>query len=562
MDDNNMLLNIDNYDNTIKKITKQKLSKEFLIIDFIDKYNILNKINPSVKLNKIFLLILEKYFINNNKQDKSLILAKLCKTIDNDNILNYIVKLLGNQKLELHQDDNKLTAIDYLIYRGKLNILDKLLDNAINLEFINFEENSLFYLIETCETDNIIGLILKIIDKGNVHNIYDKFNNNIILKLLQHFKFNKKLDIKALSSVIDTFDIFEQNIFKDSIYSIAQSKIGENIKLLFKNSYLVDSQLEHTILNPYHINIKFINYNFNPKYLLNKTDSNDFKTDYISATLYYLIMAKQYDDVEICYCNDNNLDGNLFDNKNLKNNNSSQKVTPTSNNNYSQKVIMVFNLNNTNFPKRMPFIMIFDNGSYWLDSRFVKICKKSIKRFVVLKVILALKKSFHANIVIIDKVKKTVERFEPYGDFIKSNGLNEIIIENIVNPLNDNNDDSKYTFIMCSGVGFQSRSDEHSKNLKCRTYINEPKGYCLAWCHFYLEMRINDNLKDIYPCLIIKIINNYIINCFKDDYDIENICQNLFIIFIRYYSKNLVKRIMKLNLKTVDEINNEFENLL
>ena len=557
-----MLLNIDNYDNTIKKITKQKLSKEFLIIDFIDKYNILNKINPSVKLNKIFLLILEKYFINNNKQDKSLILAKLCKTIDNDNILNYIVKLLGNQKLELHQDDNKLTAIDYLIYRGKLNILDKLLDNAINLEFINFEENSLFYLIETCETDNIIGLILKIIDKGNVHNIYDKFNNNIILKLLQHFKFNKKLDIKALSSVIDTFDIFEQNIFKDSIYSIAQSKIGENIKLLFKNSYLVDSQLEHTILNPYHINIKFINYNFNPKYLLNKTDSNDFKTDYISATLYYLIMAKQYDDVEICYCNDNNLDGNLFDNKNLKNNNSSQKVTPTSNNNYSQKVIMVFNLNNTNFPKRMPFIMIFDNGSYWLDSRFVKICKKSIKRFVVLKVILALKKSFHANIVIIDKVKKTVERFEPYGDFIKSNGLNEIIIENIVNPLNDNNDDSKYTFIMCSGVGFQSRSDEHSKNLKCRTYINEPKGYCLAWCHFYLEMRINDNLKDIYPCLIIKIINNYIINCFKDDYDIENICQNLFIIFIRYYSKNLVKRIMKLNLKTVDEINNEFENLL
>ena len=562
MDDNDMLLNIDNYDNTIKKITKQKLSKEFLIIDFIDKYNILNKINPSVKLNKIFLLILENYFINNNKQDKSLILAKLCKTIDNDNILNYIVKLLGNQKLELHQDDNKLTAIDYLIYRGKLNILDKLLDNAINLEFINFEENSLFYLIETCETDNIIGLILKIIDKGNVHNIYDKFNNNIILKLLQHFKFNKKLDIKALSSVIDTFDIFEQNIFKDSIYSIAQSKIGENIKLLFKNSYLVDSQLEHTILNPYHINIKFINYNFNPKYLLTKTDSNDFKTDYISATLYYLIMAKQYDDVEICYCNDNNLDGNLFDNKNLKNNNSSQKVTPTSNNNYSQKVIMVFNLNNTNFPKRMPFIMIFDNGSYWLDSRFVKICKKSIKRFVVLKVILALKKSFHANIVIIDKVKKTVERFEPYGDFIKSNGLNEIIIENIVNPLNDNNDDSKYTFIMCSGVGFQSRSDEHSKNLKCRTYINEPKGYCLAWCHFYLEMRINDNLKDIYPCLIIKIINNYIINCFKDDYDIENICQNLFIIFIRYYSKNLVKRIMKLNLKTVDEINNEFENLL
>ena len=138
MDDNDMLLNIDNYDNTIKKITKQKLSKEFLIIDFIDKYNILNKINPSVKLNKIFLLILENYFINNNKQDKSLILAKLCKTIDNDNILNYIVKLLGNQKLELHQDDNKLTAIDYLIYRGKLNILDKLLDNAINLEFINF----------------------------------------------------------------------------------------------------------------------------------------------------------------------------------------------------------------------------------------------------------------------------------------------------------------------------------------------------------------------------------------------------------------------------------------
>ena len=542
MDGDNMLSKLDNlitYDDMLKYLTMNSIESDFPIMKIIDKYNGLNNDNS----NKIMIIVLKKYFDINNLTDKnkSLVLAKICKTIIDDKILIFMITLLGNKPIELHQDENKLTAIDYLIYRKKYNVLEKLLEIVVNLEFINFEENSLFYLVENNDKNNY-GLILNIIDKCNVHNIYDKFNNNIILKLLQCVELKNNVDIKALSSVIDTFNIFEQNIFKESIYSIALDKIGEKVKMLFKNKYLVDSQLKESIKNPYNINIEFANYNFNPNYLLTKCDRSDFKTDCVSATLYYLLLAKQFNDVETPYCNDKSYKPS--DNSVI---NDDSKL---SNNNF-KKISMVYNLNNNIFPRRMPFIMIFDNEKYYFNTEFIQIVKKSVKRFVVLKIILALNKTFHANVVIVDKHKKTVERFEPYGDFLKSDGLNDVIIENIAKPLD-------YSFIICNGVGFQSISDESNKRIiNCN--LNEPKGYCLAWCHLYLDLRLNDKFKDMNPCFLIKIINNYVINKFKNDYDIDNICQNMFIIFIRFYAKNLMDRIANMNLHTINEIKKQFE---
>ena len=102
--------------------------------------------------------------------------------------------------------------------------------------------------------------------------------------------------------------------------------------------------------------------------------------------------------------------------------------------------------------------------------------------------------------------------------------LNNFIVTNISNPLN-----YEFKFIQ-SFPGFQTRSND--VNAFNKTY-GDPFGYCLAWCYLYLEIRlIINNKNDINP---IDIINNYIINKFKND----NIVDNIYISFIRYYAVGL-----------------------
>lgn len=147
-------------------------------------------------------------------------------------------------------------------------------------------------------------------------------------------------------------------------------------------------------------------------------------------------------------------------------------------------------------------------------------------KYILIKLTLIPNKSLnHANMLIYDIDNKIVERFDPYGavPYVNIKGLdysmNELFKEFMPHV--------KYLppSQVMNAMSYQVYSDEISdKNYN----DHDPMGFCVAWCIWYVEMRVNN--PDIHPDILIshtipKI--NMMTNNFKD--------------FIRNYSAHLDK---------------------
>lgn len=157
---------------------------------------------------------------------------------------------------------------------------------------------------------------------------------------------------------------------------------------------------------------------------------------------------------------------------------------------------------------------------YFISPYIVSAIRKTIKKyprtvFILLKLTIVGENNFnHANILIFDIKNKFVERFDPYGNavFIVETKLDQFLNcfftlyfpqVKYVTPLQTTN-----------GASFQIISDE----LNSENYVkNDPMGFCVAWCFFYVEMRIQN--KEINPKTLIKKSINQIVkhnDKFKD----------------------------------------------
>jgi hypothetical protein len=121
-------------------------------------------------------------------------------------------------------------------------------------------------------------------------------------------------------------------------------------------------------------------------------------------------------------------------------------------------------------------------------------------KFILLKLtILSEKKFNHSNILLYDIHEKQVERFDPYGQvpFIDNKYIDQVLIS----FFRDNFSDVRYLSPsqLTDSISFQIFSDENNIN----NYIkNDPSGFCVAWCLWYVEMRINND--DFQPQTLIK----------------------------------------------------------
>jgi hypothetical protein len=199
-------------------------------------------------------------------------------------------------------------------------------------------------------------------------------------------------------------------------------------------------------------------------------------------------------------------------------------------------------------------IVWIDNKIFFTDNfkeHFIKCHKKSNVRFIIIPLGIEMKEGNHANYIIYDKALNEIERFEPYGEIYFANcfALNQVLEEELANKL-----EYKFIFIQ-SYPGFQIRSDEF--NEKNKSY-GDPGGFCLAWCFLYLEIKLyyeyetlkkmNRETRELVEKIeddeqVIKLINNYVINNFEEDFpnlktDEQN---NLYMTFIRYYARGLDK---------------------
>ena len=163
---------------------------------------------------------------------------------------------------------------------------------------------------------------------------------------------------------------------------------------------------------------------------------------------------------------------------------------------------------------------------------------KNKKRFGIVFLSIINPNLLHANVLIYDFKKLTVERFEPYGNTsIVDNEIDDLLEEELTwsTGLTYKRPKDYLPY-----AGFQTISDENNiMNSKSGDF----GGFCLAWCLWYIEIRLKN--PDVEPnILIMKIVNKL------------NKLNYKFIEYIRNYSTKINdKRVSYIKKIGIDEKN-------
>lgn len=162
---------------------------------------------------------------------------------------------------------------------------------------------------------------------------------------------------------------------------------------------------------------------------------------------------------------------------------------------------------NLNFP----WVIIWNSyNNYWihpyLNNLINSVRRSKSHEFCAVMLSLRLPNGgLHANIVIYDFNRNTIERFDPYGDTLKLDIKMDSILEEELTW------DTGFSYLnpgdYMTTAGFQTISNEtNMENLKYGDF----GGFCLAWCLWYLEHRINNsniNQIDLFNKTIRKLLN-------------------------------------------------------
>lgn len=158
------------------------------------------------------------------------------------------------------------------------------------------------------------------------------------------------------------------------------------------------------------------------------------------------------------------------------------------------------------WPGLINHVIVWKNNENYFFSPYIiqgiheTLNKFPTTRFILLKLtIISNAYSNHANIIIMDIKNKYVERFDPYGvvPFVKGPEIDNLM-ESFFSeyfPTFKYLSPSK----IINSISFQIFSDERNE----KNHIeNDPNGFCVAWCLWYLETRIKNI--NIYPKSLIK----------------------------------------------------------
>lgn len=144
------------------------------------------------------------------------------------------------------------------------------------------------------------------------------------------------------------------------------------------------------------------------------------------------------------------------------------------------------------------------------------------KRFTLILLGKILLNTSHINFIIYDNIKNIFERFESYGAIDNDNekDLDKFLKKNLTNLVESSKYISPSEYI--NKFGFQNISE----NLVIDEKLSDPGGFCMAWCFWYLEMRLlNEDLNNV------KLINKSIKNIIKTKKSFTN--------YIRDYANKL-----------------------
>jgi len=568
-------------------VTNEKFNcnKDNIIVNDIDDKNIINKnIDESNKKDDNAYQIIKLLLKHCTKQINDYNDSFLCYAINN--YKTHIAKLFINEGYDLDKKNKSyLTPFLYAAAQKDYKLMQLLIKKGCDINYNGPEgdQNPMIFAIKNNDND-MVELLLNNNYKLNSYNRYletplhyalyneNKLSPTVISTLLYYSNLNaknihgvtplhllcKNNNIKNYNEIVKykELDIFAEDgyqkkpldyingnyiypfmdIVVDSyirqldgkIDNINECKVGINSKNCYNELKKHIFQTKRSI--PIKVDQMRINSRLN-MIIGNHAIHGLFNSDTLHNMIYTILMLKQYKNVGIPYqfmIEDKFInDKMIVINNNLYNSIAGKII--------SDLVLIYLE----HFYEILPYLMIWkSNAEHYIHKDIGFMIKKTLKipyiRFIFMKLTLVTTvNSTHANIIIYDKVKNTLERFEPYGNvpYLESNLL-DAFIEN----MGKKHINRQLTYFkpkdIIGDVGFQTISNDNNPDVK---KLGDPAGFCLAWTIWYLEMRINN--PDIDPKTLISNIKESILSRDKSSSP-----DKLFINFIRNYASGLDKQ--------------------
>ena len=449
------------------------------------------------------------------------------KKISTENIIN-ILKLFDSKVYNLRNnfDDN---LIFITLYNKDSKLLSFLLKNNIEANYYSYYEfmTPLMYSYLYSNLEITKQLWDHIKNDFNYNNFNDDMEN--IAHFLLKNNFLDPVSLEILSNCPSS--VWHQyNINKiPPLYLITNLNCNDYMKILIDKEINLDIKISKNNISLKKLLIKnkaFEWLDFLSKQKIYKeknnviikdypyTHSNIFQPNIYSILIIIIYFKNKYKNLYIPII-ENYLIEDLFYNNNNYN---------YSNNKY---------INTSQFPWFMYFNIINDSlHAYNNINNLINITRREYKYdFAIIYLDIENKNGLHANILIYDFNKMTIERFDPWGNIDnREENLDNILEEELCW-------NTGFIYIKTSNymqkAGFQMISNESYKyNIKS----GDPGGFCLSWCFWYLEHRlINKNINQ--KELVIKLIKKISLKNLSFTEYIRNYANKLY----TYYFNTLLK---------------------
>jgi ankyrin repeat protein len=461
-------------------------------------------------------------------------------------ILNYLIN--SNSNKELYYSETNLTGntpLHLLMEEDIINIsladnkdsidLYKCLLKMIEKTDINIMNNNGYTILHYIAMKNLHTLIdiRNILTNGLTHmNLFIK--NKDGLTVLDIITSTTNRDI-MINIAIDSFYIILINNIKGDLSIPWEKKCGEGESVMDKKyclSKIRKQILENSTSMPtYTMMHSFIIDNIND-------DDNIIKGCYYTGSTLDILFGLVY-----LYTNNMNdisllLEYPLTDNKELEKYYMRMGINYNHNLEFNNiEIVWIF--------MKLIFLTNFDSI---LHDRM-----KLDERFIVIPLGIIVSTGSHANILIIDKTLKRIERFEPNGKnnprgFYYNPDLLDLLLTKKFSELEYMNDYAYFKPIeYLPTIGFQIL--ETSQEEKCKK-IGDPNGFCAVWCIWWVEQKIKN------PDVESKILVEELIKQIK-------FSNKSFKKLIRNYSMKIVllrdEYLNKYNISIDDIINNNYD---
>lgn len=463
-------------------------------------------------------------------------------TIDNNDNNNIYIQILKHDKVDWKLPP-KIPLFFYILEQNKINLAKYILKNVDFDPNISSENNITPLILSTIKNNyDITRLLIKKganINVGTDDNILLPINISIKNRSLDNIKIlldSGNLDFNKSDSSLNTPLFYFIELLITGHYDDDDEDFISILKKFIKNTNIhtknIDNISPYDLLKKYDLfdklNISYNETSFNktnmalflPKSI--ESQYGLFNPDIVHNIIYMIYLKNTYKNIIMYPVQTPNKNKQEWDKRFIISYTSESEVIKSS-----------ITIHHDFFFTLVPAIC------FWKDKNIHFFCKNiefylrraitQTDRFVILKFsLIPQMSSMHANIVIYDKIDHKLMRFEPYGDW-------EISDAYLL--------DKKLSKIFCSATNTHKikyiRPGDFLSNSKFQTisqgdykkHLGDPMGYCLAWCYWFIELKLKN------PDIDEKsLVENALHNIIKTK---NNNDKNPLLGYIRGYARNL-----------------------